>query len=201
MDVPISSPHIQFHNFLFHKWASARNIAERWHTFTCLSLPHFKFWLCFSLKGNHWVNSWNQKSWTRLAYISRVDPGSGPRMVSHGRMMGPWGLVSTSAHAGSSMTAVHTSSSVRQLLDFPCLFQLTLLLMCFSDSMHTIKDSFIMMVGSSYFVNCTHSTCLIKCIFFYWSLLFKSKMKQICQKGCPHRSESRPWTFLNGTFR
>jgi len=56
---------------------------------------------------------------------------------------------------GSSVTAVDTNSSVRLLLDSPCLFQLTHLLMNFSDSLRNNYHSSVIipMASSSVFVN------------------------------------------------
>lgn len=132
----------------------------RWYTFTCLSLTRFKFLPYFSLKRNQ---SLRQSLRSEIIYMTvlrqSVDPGSGPHMVSDGATTGPWGLVSILAHAGRSMAAVHTSSSVTQLLDFLCLLKLTLLLMCFSESIPMIKDPFIMGGREVHltFFNCTYS--------------------------------------------
>lgn len=135
MDVLIYSPHIQFRNFWFHQCSE-------------MSISHKYGWKVIHLYLA--LNSYPIGEFLRSEIIymtglcQSVDPGSGPHMMSDGGMTGPWGLVSILAHTGRSMAAVHTSSSVTQMLDFLCLLKLTLLLMCFSESIPMIKDPFIM---------------------------------------------------------
>lgn len=111
--------------------------------------------------------------------------------------------------AGSSVTAVDTISSIRLLLGLPCLFQLTHLLMCFTDSMHINEVSLIiiLMADSSYFVNCIVHKCLIRYLHFFWVIIIflRTNILTLCGKPLPvccdlkQMCHKRPCTVLTAS--
>lgn len=95
------------------------------------------------------VERFRSKSLSGVGFCRPADPGSGPCLESSDRMSRPRGLVSPSAQAGSRETAADTRSSVRLLLDRPCLFQLAHSLTHCTDCVNLIEDSLIIILTAA----------------------------------------------------
>ena len=154
MEVPRSSPDSLFHNYLFHQCCNMIVSHKGWQEVT---LPAWTF----VFFNSHLVSCNNQgvpeiKNYEQhWGHVSWWTQGQLPTW----RLMTGWpdpeDWYPHQPHPGSSVTAADTSSSVRQLPDSPCLFQLFTLLMCLTFSVRIIKDSLIiiLMAGSLYLRN------------------------------------------------